>query len=146
MATRNRPGRVSGPLPQHRSGRENATMVGKDVTLFHPHPHVHTHFFLLKNLSGTKGTYMNKELSLFVPGKKGLEQPGNSPPSPHLGLSLCLSLSNTHLRVRAHALPKDGSGTLARQPCRGWRVPWNLSWSLGCVREDSKPCENCPAF
>lgn len=114
------------------------------LTYSHTHAHVHTHFFYLKNLSGMKGTYMSNELSLFVPGKKGLEQPGNSLFPPHLGLSLCLSLSNTHTHVRApaHGLPKDGSGALARWPCglesavgfvlvsrmcpRGFQAMWKL--------------------
>lgn len=65
---------------------------------------------------------MNNELSLFVPGKKGLQQPGNPLFSPLTWAFLYALVSPTHTRVRAraraHALPKDGSGTPARQPCR----------------------------
>lgn len=49
------------------------------------------------------------------------------------------------VHVRAHT-PKDGSGTLSLTDTAGGRVLWNLFWSLGCIQEDSKPCENCPAF
>lgn len=35
-ATGNRPGREGRPPPQHHSGREGATTVGKEVTLLHP--------------------------------------------------------------------------------------------------------------
>lgn len=77
-----------------------------------------------------KGTYVT-QFNLFVPGKKGLEQPGAHFSAPYLGLSLCLSLSNTQMHthvhtcthVHTHALPKDGSGTcllaLLAGGCRG---------------------------
>lgn len=52
-----------------------------------------------------KGTYVT-QFNLFVPGRKGLEQPGAHFSAPYLGLSLCLSLSNTqmhtHVHTRAH--------------------------------------------
>ena len=93
-----------------------------------------------------KGTYINTKFDLFVPGKKGLQQPGGSLPPPNLDLSRCLSplhtctCARTRVHARAHALPKDGVAR-ARQPCWLEGVPWSLFWSRGCIQEDSKPCE-----
>ena len=45
-------------------------------------------------------------------------------------------------------LTKEGLKKLEEQLAdpAGGRVLWNLFWSLRCIQEDSKPCENCPAF
>lgn len=81
-----------------------------------------------------KGTYVT-QFNLFVPGKKGLEQPGAHFSAPYLGLSLCLSLSNTqmhtHVHTHAHTRPTQRWQWYSPAGPAGWRVPWNLFWSLG---------------
>ena len=91
---------------------------------------------------------MNNKLNLFVPGKeedwssRRLTSPSPGP------FSMPQSLQHTDACLRACACntPKDGSGTLSLTDPASGRVLWNLFWSLGCIQEDSKPCENCPAF
>lgn len=94
-----------------------------------------------------KGAYMNNKFNFFVPGKEGLEQPGDSlSPLAWALLYALVSPARAH-NMHTHApYPKTAVALSRRLPhpplvVGRWsgEVPWNLFWFLGCKQEDSKP-------
>lgn len=121
------------------------------------HAPTRAHTFLIKKLKWDEGDLCEyNKFTLLVPGQeKGLEQPGGSlsPPPPNWAFLYALVSpthkcmhTRTHTNSHAHTRPTQRWQRHSPASPTGWWVPWNLSWSLGCIQEDSKPCENCPTF
>jgi hypothetical protein len=94
--------------------------------LSHTPNYAHAHLSLLKTLSEKEGTYMKNKFTFFVPGRKGQGSQETRLP-PHLGLSLCLSLSTTS----AHAHYPKMAVTLLLLPSG---APVEFFLSLGYIQ------------